>query len=306
MRIYDGEFTLSRLKEACSVVRKRSTLPVEGTRVETEIDLAKLNAMLADLPVEQIRQRRLRLNIFYQEVLLSADLDRGIAFNQLLMILAHYKVTNDDKSLRLEEFLRRRARLQRIEEGVRRSTVSSFFDTVYWRGQLRKALHERRLARMDTIPQLQVPEIFIEDEDAMDTKSSTPTTRNRPSLALKIPSVNVFRQQDDAGESSPSTIRYRSDSMQVSPTAGSSSNQRQLSPQRPSFQSMRQYSSEGAVSTGSAPPSPMLEVFPAEGDSRGRSGSGSTVSAQDMRDVIDNSAWGESLRRSFTLKRRQS
>lgn len=32
---------------------------------------------------------------------------------------------------RLEEFLRRRARLQRVEEQVRRQVVLGFFDTMY-------------------------------------------------------------------------------------------------------------------------------------------------------------------------------
>jgi len=64
MRLYDGDFTLSRLKEACSTTRRTSNLPVDGARAETSIDLAKLNAKLAELPVAQIRQRRLRLNIY--------------------------------------------------------------------------------------------------------------------------------------------------------------------------------------------------------------------------------------------------
>jgi hypothetical protein len=40
------------------------------------------------------------MNLFYEEVVVSADPDKGIAFNALLMILAHHKVINDNKSLR--------------------------------------------------------------------------------------------------------------------------------------------------------------------------------------------------------------
>lgn len=308
MRIYDaaGEYTIANIKEACTVTRRPSAFTGDGSRTnDGEIDLALLNAKLANLPVGEIRQRRTRLNVFYQEVMLSADPDRGIAFTQLLMILAHYKVTNDDKSLRLEEFLRRRARLQRIEDGVRRDIVISFFDTIFWKRKLRRALEMKKSARMESVPQLQVPEIFVEDEDAVKGKVVTPP-RSRPALAVKIPSVNVFRPTDDIGTSTASTIRFRSDSIQISPTAGSPPHQAQLSPQRPSISSIRRFSSEGARSTGSAPPSPMLEVFPGN-DVRGRSGSTtSDVSSQDVLGVLDNSAWGESLRRSFTSKRRQS
>lgn len=65
-----------------------------------EIDLVKLNQRLASLPVQEIRRRRQRMNTFYEEVLVSSDPDRGVQFTALLMILAHHKVINDNKSLR--------------------------------------------------------------------------------------------------------------------------------------------------------------------------------------------------------------
>lgn len=100
MRIYDGDFTVARLIEDCSRPRRESGLPVDGQADPREIDLTKLNARLAELPVREIRRRRARMNKFYEEVLVSSDHDRGIAFTSLLMILAHYKVINDNKSLR--------------------------------------------------------------------------------------------------------------------------------------------------------------------------------------------------------------
>jgi hypothetical protein len=98
MRIYDGDFTVARLVEDCSKPRRES---VVGSQSEPrEIDLKKLNARLAELPVDAIRTRRRRMNAFYEEVLVSSDPDKGISFTSLLMILAHYNVINDNKSLR--------------------------------------------------------------------------------------------------------------------------------------------------------------------------------------------------------------
>lgn len=77
-----------------------SELPVQGHDKTPDIDLAKLNQRLAQLPVGEIRRRRQRMNTFYEEVIVSSDPDRGIAFTSLLMILAHHKVINDNKSLR--------------------------------------------------------------------------------------------------------------------------------------------------------------------------------------------------------------
>lgn len=103
MRIYDGDFTIGRLIEDCSTSKRReSNLPVQGHEQTAEIDLDKLNQRLALLPIDEIRRRRQRMNTFYEEVLVSSDPDRGISFNSLLMILAHYKVINDNKSLRYD------------------------------------------------------------------------------------------------------------------------------------------------------------------------------------------------------------
>ena len=102
MRIYDGDFTVGALIEDCRMTsRMSSTLPVDAPGdSKVEIDLHKLNRRLAELPIDQIRRRRARMNTFYEEVLVSSDPDKGISFTTLLMILAHYNVINDNKSLR--------------------------------------------------------------------------------------------------------------------------------------------------------------------------------------------------------------
>lgn len=101
MRIYDGDFTVGRLIEDCGETSRRlSELPVPGHEQTPEINLDKLNARLAQLPINEIRRRRTRMNTFYEEVIVSSDPDKGIAFTSLLMILAHHKVINDNKSLR--------------------------------------------------------------------------------------------------------------------------------------------------------------------------------------------------------------
>jgi hypothetical protein len=101
MRIYDGDFTVGRLIEQCSTTARRaSNLPIPGREPTSEIDINRLNQCLAALPITEIRRRRRRMNMFCEEVLVSSDPDRGVQFTSLLMILAHHKVINDNKSLR--------------------------------------------------------------------------------------------------------------------------------------------------------------------------------------------------------------
>lgn len=101
MGIYDAEHSVRSILEECQI--KSTPFPrssIRSGRVVEGIDLEKLNECLNRIPVAEIRWRRARMNIFYQEILVSADTERGVSFTSLLMILAHYNVINDTKNLR--------------------------------------------------------------------------------------------------------------------------------------------------------------------------------------------------------------
>ena len=90
---------MGRIMDRCRADERLSTFSGHQSKPKL-LNLQKLQRTLAGAPVEEIKRRRMRMNMFYEEVLVSADPDRGISFNTLLMILAHYKVINDNKSLR--------------------------------------------------------------------------------------------------------------------------------------------------------------------------------------------------------------
>lgn len=236
--------------------------------------------------MQEIRARRQRLNTFYEEVLVSADPDRGISFSVCLMILAHYKVIVDSKSLRLEEFLRRRARLQRVEEAVRRNTVIGFFDTLYWARRFRRRVEHRKSARLTAIPQFTIPEIFVDGRDTHDGQQDLAD-------AQKVPSVtNTPLASPDVGRQSQSPARP---SLQIDTSIseqGSSHEWSQVSPSLSPRQTRDLDNESNDVSL------PLSDAGSARGHTRDNSGI-----VQDMMQTLGDSAWGESIRRSFTQKR---
>jgi hypothetical protein len=291
------------------------------------------------------------MNIFYEEVLVSADPDRGVEFNSLLMILAHYKVINDNKSLRLEEFLRRRARLQRVEEAVRRNVVVGFFDTLYWARRFRKSLEAKKSARMTMVPQLDVPEIYIQDhgDDFTNSGQRTPSAPSTPIDDRQTPSWTVGSGLGtptftiDASPARPN-LRDRSNSIQVSPLA-SPTRPRTFSNSSPSeihedwhfaealiegYNRSRSPSPSpqhldpdatsdayGGLGLGAGPRSRAQTLSATSPESRPRAGTlsvagtpsagvrsraASSVNQQNVLEVLDTSAWGESIRRSFTTR----
>lgn len=101
MRIYDEQDSVHRILEDIqtqSIGNRASSIAT--TSAASGIDLHRLNERIARINSKDIKERRNRYNMFYQEVMVSADPDRGIAFNQVLMILAHYNVIMDSKSLK--------------------------------------------------------------------------------------------------------------------------------------------------------------------------------------------------------------
>jgi voltage-dependent calcium channel len=101
MRIYDEDDSVRRILEDVQVqapgMRASS---VASTSQATGIDLKALNERISRIDAKKIRERRRIYNIFYQEVMVSADPERGLDFTTVLMILAHYKVISDSKSLK--------------------------------------------------------------------------------------------------------------------------------------------------------------------------------------------------------------
>ncbi|PVH98785.1 hypothetical protein DM02DRAFT_530514 [Periconia macrospinosa] len=312
MRIYDGDFSVRQLIEECSSSRRKSEgLPVsQSHEPASEIDIQKLNRRLNELPIAEIRRRRQRMNTFYEEVLVSSDPDKGIQFTSLLMILAHHKVINDNKSLRLEEFLRRRARLQRVDEAVRRNVVMGFFDTLYWSRRFRRTLELKKSGRMATIPQFTVPEIFVDDEDITEARRGHQSAAGSPHFSpidMHPPDHDWRASGSDARDPSVSgdmTLRSRANSIQTTPL-GSPVRTTPLSPIRASGQGSPFGPGDGEWQFAQAlsrPPSPGDDGGLTEPTSS-RSRQNSAVSAADVLEVLDNSAWGESIRRSFTQRR---
>lgn len=296
MRIYDGEFTIGQIMEECRVDKRDSLLA--HRRVVDGLDLDKMARILRQIPTDVVRNRRQRLNAFYEEVLVSADPVRGISFHSCLMILAHYNVISDSKSLRLEEFLRRRARLQRVEETIRRQTVIGFFDTLYWSREFRRRVEHKKSARMSGVPQFSVPEIFIDDgshddpaategprEQARDALTGEESSQ-QPMLSPTSPTGRATRYQLPPIDTSP----LGRISVLNSPATEWSSISPSLSPLRERAGTTSSYGSGGDVHDEQTSPA--------------HSRQNSAMNVNDVMQSLGESVWGESIRRSFTQRRR--
>lgn len=320
MRIYDGEYTVNAILDQCRTSPRDSisTLRVSHTSLPTRsreslnpvqpverdlaegVDIKALARIIDSIPVNTIRERRQRLNAFYEEVLVSADPERGISFHQCLMILAHYNVITDSKSLRLEEFLRRRARLQRVEEAVRRNTVIGFFDTLYWSREFRRAIERKKSGRMTDVPQFTVPEIFVDDpgdlDDAEEQAPGTMTPQTQPETESPFTPMLSPSSSHRRAESSPTARHVDLPRIDTALTGRSSGGSipTEWSSISPSRTPRHMYGERVSFDSSEHQDSP------SHGD---HSRQNSAMSVREVMNSLDNSAWGESIRRSFTQRR---
>ncbi|GAW12258.1 hypothetical protein ANO14919_016200 [Xylariales sp. No.14919] len=292
MRIYEPEDSVRRILED---VRGNDQGPGRHASIATTsdlsgVDIRKLNERLASLDTQGVRERRRRYNVFYEEVMVSADPDRGISFTTVLMIMAHYNIISDSKSLRLEEFLRRRARLQRVEEEVNRRIVLGFFDTLYYSRQFRRHMDKKRSGRMTAVPQLDVPEIFVDDESDR-TRNRARATQQRTTLA--IPPTPVASSSSDFLAVSNTARQQRSWSLGADIST--------YDPTQPHPLSAPQAAS---TTSGSRPETSAYSFDVQEtAASNTRERHGSEVSPAQLRSFLDDSIWAESIRRSATVRK---
>lgn len=157
---------------------------------------------------------------------------------------------------------------------------------MYWRRRLRKHKEVKQSGRMTAIPQLG-PEVYVDDEDDI-AKPQPPVGVGSPLLAPPSPIESDSALVAHGFESAGHHQRNRSWASDRSLSPGRHPGvSPQLSPHRrlqASTNSFETANNDGAGSNTS---------------SRRNSG----VSAENVLDVLDNSAWGASIRRSFTMRR---
>ncbi|TGZ76287.1 hypothetical protein EX30DRAFT_399378 [Ascodesmis nigricans] len=200
IRIYEEPFTVPNIVEEIRIDPSTK----HGPGVVEGIDLDALNRRIAKIPVHEIRRKRHQFKLFFEECLVSADKDYGVSFESVLIILAHYKIINDNKSLKLEEYLRRRYRLQRVEEQVQRNCVTNFFLTLYWHRRF-KNLQAGARTPASALPHIditQVPQIFVDDASSIDTDD-----KSRKGNGTAENSDEPFTESKDTGTGSLSYTR---------------------------------------------------------------------------------------------------
>lgn len=63
------------------------------------VDVRRVESIIRQIDFQKVRERRRTFERLYHEARISAEPGRGISFTNMLMMLAHYKLIDDEKAL---------------------------------------------------------------------------------------------------------------------------------------------------------------------------------------------------------------
>ncbi|RAL65069.1 hypothetical protein DID88_001176 [Monilinia fructigena] len=163
MRVYSHEDSVRRILEDVQVKPASGRLnSISSPSLSSGIDLKALNERISKIDTARVRRDRARFNLFYEEVLVSADPDRGLRnFYVAVHVYRESKKKSEDE-LWLD-----------------------FFDTMYWSRRFRKHMERKRSGRMTDIPQLG-PEVYVDDEEEASSKKQKASASTSGALLSPI------------------------------------------------------------------------------------------------------------------------
>jgi hypothetical protein len=70
-----------------------------ATGVKTAVDITRLQDMISHIDYDKVRDRRRTFARLYNEARISEEPGKGIGFTAMLLLLAHYKLIDDEEAL---------------------------------------------------------------------------------------------------------------------------------------------------------------------------------------------------------------
>ena len=101
VRVYPIEFSVPNLVRASipDPVENASGKLLVATGAKRAVDVRRVEAQIAQIDYQKVRQRRQLFARLYNEARISEEAGRGISFTAMLMMLSHYKLIDDEKAL---------------------------------------------------------------------------------------------------------------------------------------------------------------------------------------------------------------
>lgn len=217
---------------------------------------------------------------------------------------AQTSIANPDIS-RLDSFLRRENLLLRIHDELSRRKVVKFIEMMRARNKFKAHMARKSSARMTMIPQLEVPEIFIEDEEDRTSREAGGAARRSGTSREASAETTIVTPRGSAlsppGNNnnpflSASEVAHAQHRSWTGAPADLSSLGAFYGPDDGAQAAHRTHASAFSFD---------LHEPEAGGGSNRSSRRGSTVREEQVTEMLNSSVWMDSIRRSTSMRRGQ-
>ena len=185
---------------------------------------------------------------------------------------------------------------------------------LYWSSRFRKAKKAKFAKNITTVPRLDIPEIFVDGSDSpegTDANSLMPSPAPSASPQMFAYDGGMSTGNDVSQSPLPESPRRRNNQTQQTATHSRAKSDNVRTSLRPASDL---FTGEARLTRAISQPSlydPDLLMAGEDGYESSNSGAGSAshsragsnVDPQSVLDVLESSAWGESIRRSFSTRR---
>ncbi|CAG8487610.1 8970_t:CDS:10 [Diversispora eburnea] len=206
VRIYEEEFQIPNLIKNslvlhshppdynlsdCFFCKSKTNLLTVGN-----LDVRKLEQNLENISLSHVYRRKKIYDMVYHEALLSTEKDllgneKGISFTNMLLLLAYYKFASDDKCLEINEFVKRKLKLEKVKDSVHMDQVKSLLRTIYWQKKYKSLIEIKRAKERTTITSEKgfVPLIMV--NNSPEAQSTLPTLKIDTLPTSSSPSLRI-------------------------------------------------------------------------------------------------------------------
>ncbi|ORX60316.1 hypothetical protein DM01DRAFT_1332475 [Hesseltinella vesiculosa] len=189
VQVYDDMFSYKNLVRMCSVPPRADDDPLYPVRV----NLQQLGLYLNHLDGKVIHQRKKDLNMIYWETALT-ETEQGIAFNDMLLMLAQQKLIVPENALLLDELLFNQKKKEAIQTLISIDRVKGMIETIALRKKFLRHLKAKRKEQGTPTSQQRWPDV----KSTMDSPPLSPFGDEPPLL----PGLSLLELDTNAQETS--------------------------------------------------------------------------------------------------------
>ncbi|KAG0186357.1 calcium channel protein [Apophysomyces sp. BC1034] len=210
VRIYDPDYSYKSLANQCSLDNAIGDATDDPYRIK--VDMTALNDKLNRLDKTMVHKRKRDMDMLYWEAAMT-ETPKGVAFNQMLLMLARQKLIVPENALLLEELLANREKEEAIQTLINIDRIRGMMETIAMRKKFLRHLASKKSSQSREVPSIVVDHDHVSHLRIRTDASPLPLSDIPPTPMTPHSEFGLF----DLDEMSPRSSNFPSPTLEHPP-----------------------------------------------------------------------------------------